>query len=119
MNPQDNSNFLKLGDLKEHRILLKSLIVFLPLAFFGLLAIFFPVLYAIFPVQESELCVCSFWTMYDNESAAFLIDPTPKAFATLLLVNTISFYVVNFVALLAMVIMVWRIRHTDDDTFLR
>lgn len=37
----------------------------------------------------------------------------------LLYTNTISFYVTNFVALLTMVILVWRIRHTDDDTYLR
>ena len=58
--------------------------------------------------------------MQANGDAPFLIDLKPKhAFSTFFIINTISFYVVNYLALLGMVYMVWQIRHTDDDTFLR
>ena len=63
LNPQDNTNFLKLDDMKENKILLRSLYIFIPLLVFGILALFFPIIYAVFPVQESEVCVCSFFFM--------------------------------------------------------
>ena len=48
-----------------------------------------------------------------------IIDLQRNVFNGLFLSNTISFYVINFICMLGMVILVWRIRHTDDDTFLR
>ena len=63
LNPQDKTNFLKLDDMKENKILLRSLYIFIPLLVFGILALFFPIIYAVFPVQESEVCVCSFFFM--------------------------------------------------------
>ena len=57
--------------------------------------------------------------MYENGNSLFVIELTDQTFSMLLVANTISFYVVNFGGLLAMLMMVWRIRHTDDDTFLR
>ena len=61
--PEENPDFLHLQGLKEHRLLLKSLFIFIPLCIFGALSMFFPVIYAMFPVQESETCICSFIKM--------------------------------------------------------
>lgn len=56
-----------MNDLKEKKILLKGIIYFfIPVCLFGILAMFFPIVYAIFPVQESEICVCSFFEMQND-----------------------------------------------------
>ena len=118
--PNEAKDFLRLSNLKEHVLVKKALVLFSPVILFGILAMFFPSVYSVFPVQESEICMCSFFKMQANGDAPFLIDLEPKhAFSTFFIINTISFYVVNYLALLGMVYMVWQIRHTDDDTFLR
>ncbi len=66
-----------MNELKEKKILLKGIVfVFLPVCLFGILAMFFPIIYALFPVQESEICVCSFFSMQDTGDAPFVIDLT-------------------------------------------
>ena len=48
--------------LSEKRIIGVGLLCFqLPILFFGVLAIYFPFVYAFLPVYESEICVCSFY----------------------------------------------------------
>ena len=48
---KDSTDF---GYLKETTLLLKGLLYYLlPICFFGVLAMFFPSIYAFFPVQES------------------------------------------------------------------
>ncbi len=62
-----NDEFQEMNDLKEKKILLKGIIYFfIPVCLFGILAMFFPIVYAIFPVQESEICVCSFFEMQND-----------------------------------------------------
>ena len=59
--PNDNKDFLRLTNLKEHVLLKKALLIFSPVILFGVLAMFFPSVYSVFPVQESEICMCSFF----------------------------------------------------------
>ena len=44
---------------------------------------------------------------------------TTHAFEIITLDNTLSFYVVNWIGLLILICLVYRIRHTSDDTFLK
>ena len=57
--------------------------------------------------------------MQQNDSALFFIDITTSSFATLSFVNSVAFYVVNWVGLFILCVLVYRIRHTGDDTFLK
>ena len=42
-----------------------------------------------------------------------------SAFEILTVANTLSFYILNWIGLLILIILVYRIRHTSDDTFLK
>ena len=56
--------FQEIGGLKEEKILCKGLLfILLPGCIFGLLAMFFPSFYVLYPLQESGYCVCSFYEM--------------------------------------------------------
>ena len=57
--------------------------------------------------------------MQVNKESIFFTTLSEDDFDTLFLTNTISFYILNFAALLGLVILVYQIRHTGDDTFLR
>ena len=53
-----------MNGLREKTILCKGLIFFfVPIAVFGAFSVFFPGFYALFPVQESAICICSFFEM--------------------------------------------------------
>ena len=60
----DQDQYREMSELKESRIVFKGLICyFIPFCILGVLAMFFPVFYSLFPVQESEICICSFYRM--------------------------------------------------------
>ena len=64
-----------MSDLKESRILLRGILyIFVPIVLFGVLAMFYPVIYTFFPVQESEGCVCNFNERSVDKNVSFLID---------------------------------------------
>ena len=56
--------FQEIGALQEHKILYKGLLyILLPACIFGCLAMFFPSLYVLYPLQESGYCICSFYEL--------------------------------------------------------
>ena len=56
--------FQEIGALQEHKILCKGLLyILLPACIFGCLAMFFPSLYVLYPLQESGYCICSFYEL--------------------------------------------------------
>lgn len=117
---KSHSGFNEMSDLKESRILLKGLLYFfLPGCIFGVLAMFYPSVYATFPVQESEGCVCSFFESQENGSHDYLIDLDGKTFKSLTRANSVMFYIVNWFGLLVLIWLLYGIRHTGDDTFLK
>ena len=68
-----DANYLNLNTLKEKRILLRGAAIFLPVCLFGILAMYFPLVYAIFPVEESMVCACSFFEMQRDGDKPFII----------------------------------------------
>ena len=54
----------------------------------------------------------------DDDSLA-LIDLTDETIRTLTVANSISFYIVNWIGLFVLIWLVFRIRHTSDDTYLK
>ena len=112
--------FQEIGGLKEQKILCKGLLfILLPGCIIGCLAMFFPSFYVLYPLQESGYCVCSFYEMQLNNSEVFVITLNYSAFEILTMANTLSFYIMNWIGLLILIILVYRIRHTSDDTFLK
>ena len=47
------------------------------------------------------------------------MDLTTASFARITLANSISFYILNWIGLLLLIWMVFRIRHTGDETYLK
>ena len=47
------------------------------------------------------------------------MDLTTSSFARITLANSISFYILNWIGLLLLIWMVFRIRHTGDETYLK
>ena len=63
-NNLTNHEFHQMNGLKEKTILCKGMTYFfLPIVIFGAFSAFFPSIYALFPVQESAICICSFFEM--------------------------------------------------------
>ena len=107
-------------DLREKTILCKGLLYFfIPIIIFGTFSVFYPGVYAIFPVQESAICICSFFEIQINGNGNWVLHLDHNSFETMTLANSISFYVVNWLALIILIWLVFRIRHTGDDTNLK
>lgn len=88
-----------------------------PLYLTGLLGFFFPWVYAFVPVHASEICLCSF---YNKQATGERTYPFLKDYMLipLLEINQVSFYVVNFLFMLALIWMVNKIRHIHDNTYI-
>ena len=116
----NQKQFQEIGGLQERKILCKGLLyILLPGCIIGCLAMFFPSIYVLYPLQESGYCICSFYEMQVNDNDAFTFKLTTHTFEIITLANTLSFYIVNWVGLLVLICLVYRIRHTSDDTFLK
>ena len=99
-------------------MLLKILKIISPLAALGVFGCFFPWVYTVIPVSRSGICLCNFYTLQaiGNRSFWFLND---SYLPTMQLVNQLSIYLVNFAFLFALVFMVHKIRHINDNTQIR
>ena len=95
------------------------MICFVPLAAFGILAIFFPYVYAFMPVDETELCVCSFYKELSCDPDHYIILKGPSQYQILQGINITSFFVVNWIVLFLIVLMVCQIRHMNDETLIK
>ena len=61
---ENQKKFKEIAGLKEQKILCKGLLmILLPACIFGILAMFFPSIYVLYPLQESGYCICSFYEM--------------------------------------------------------
>ena len=74
----DTSQMNKIRDLTESKLIKKGMLCFLPICIFGILAIFFPYVYAFLPVDETELCVCSFYRLIYLGKRNFVILDRPE-----------------------------------------
>ena len=97
---------------------------FIPIMTLGLMSMIFPYVYAFLPVHESELCVCSFyhqiWKREHGEGGrTFLLLNSSADYEVLQTINSASFYIVNWLALVAIVAMVYAIRHVMDETLIK
>ena len=99
-------------------MLLKILKIISPLAALGVFGCFFPWVYTVIPVSRSGICLCNFYTLQaiGNPSFWFL---NASYLPAMQLVNQLSIYVVNFGFLFALVFMVHKIRHINDNTQIR
>jgi len=94
---------------QEDVLIRKSIKYFLgPSLLLGLSSIFFPLTYALVPAHESGLCFC---TLIQGKLWQKLL---PISFLYYLGLNTIMFYGVNWIFLLSIITMLYKIRHIKD-----
>ena len=82
-----------------------------------ILSIFFPLVYLVSPVHESEICLCSFYKQ--NPDRRFLLPLNEDNFYTLLSISDSAFSFMNWLAQTIIVVMLYRIRHTSDDAWVK
>jgi hypothetical protein len=99
----------QMSNLKEKVILRKLYLYFLgPSLAVGIIGLFLPLFYVLVPAHESSQCICKL--------SSGLI---PIKNFTLLVINTLVFYTVNWVFLLLLCLMLHRIRHIKDKLQIR
>ena len=87
----------------QEKVLIKKIYAYflLPALMMGLLAVFFPLLYALVPAHESYECICS---LNSKPLTLNILSISPTA---LLITNTLVFYSVNWVFLLTLILMLF------------
>lgn len=97
--------------LMEKKLILKRLVVFAGLtSAVGLSSFFFPYVYSIVPVYETQMCFTYF------ESSHYVIPQmTASSEDSIVQANILSFITFNWLELLAMVLIIFKIRNAKDE----
>lgn len=114
MNP-DQVYLVQMESLQENYILKKLVIWLTPCLLIGLLGLLLPFFYAILPVHAADICLCSFYAEKIKDGRAY-VALTQNDFVFLEVLNLLSQLGVNFAFLFALIWMVYKIRHINDDT---
>lgn len=102
-------------ELQEDQVIKRFSLYMTPGLVLGFMGFFLPFFYALLPVHEADVCLCSFYNekLYDNRAYVAL---TQNDFLFLQVLNMLSYYAVNLSFLCGLIWMVWMIRHIDDTT---
>ena len=102
----DQSYKRELNNLKEKTLLCKGFLFFiLPFTVFSIFGIAYPYVFALVPAHESEICLCSFPATSNNA----------QTFNLLKTINTVMFFFVNWMFLLALLCINYKIRHVKSN----
>jgi hypothetical protein len=82
------------------------LYVILPITLFSIVGMWSPYFYVLLPVHQSEICLCSFDTLRNASESEF------RAFQVL---NQTVFFTLNWMFLLALIWMNYKIRHIKSN----
>lgn len=86
----------------------------IPSLLLGVLSFYFPYIYAIIPAHESVACIC------DLQQKAHMAHKIKDWQVTsMILINTVMFYGVNWIFLIVNIMMLFRIRHINDKLWVR
>jgi hypothetical protein len=106
-------------NLREEVLIRKSFLYFvLPWLVIGVLGAFYPYVYAFIPAHESGVCLCSYYAAM-FESKSFFILKTRESYYVLQFINILAVFFVNWAFLFVLVVMIYRIRHIDDDSLIK
>lgn len=105
----------RLKKLQEWNLMRTGIIWFLiPSLILGVLSIFFPTIYAIIPAHESGSCICHL-----QHDSLMVYEIQNWQVTSMLLINTVMFYGVNWIFLVVNIMMLFRIRHINDKLWVR
>lgn len=91
-----------------------------PFALLGILACFFPYIYIFIPDAESDLCICSYYNaMYDLSNPSHYLLMNDNSYPIMKTINTFMLFGVNWIFLVGLLIMLFKIRHIEDETMIK
>lgn len=107
--------------LREENLIYKGFLYFLlPSCIWGIFGIFFPAIYTIIPVHESDICLCSFFEKAANPNHwNYILLKQGQSYFPYRNVNTVAFFFVNWLFMMALIQMIYRIRHIHDETLIK
>jgi len=76
---------------------------------------FDPYVYSVIPDKLSDVCLCSYFKANVSGIDKILYISREKTFQVLSLVNIVMFYFVNWVFLIALIFMMFKIRYIKDN----
>lgn len=106
--------------LREEVLIWKGFAFFLlPSLILGILGLFSPIAYTIIPVHESDMCLCAFYQEAVCQDHNYWLFNSSFKYYKMRATNTTVYIVVNWVFLLILIKMIWRIRHINDETLIK
>lgn len=107
-----------MSTLTEDNLLKKVAIYLSPGFIVGFMGFFLPFFYAMTPVAQANVCLCSFFQEKIENNRAFIML-TSNSFLFLEILNDVSYYSVNFLFIGGLIWMVYQIRHIKDHTLIK
>ena len=104
----------ELDKLNEIVLIKKSFLFIAFMTGLSTIGMFVPYVYAIIPVHESAVCMCSFLKSDGNRSPILELH-TDNQYYTLQIINIFSYFFVNWAFIVCLIIMGFRIRHIKDN----
>ena len=127
METKENDDFekeqvKKMTNLREEVLLKKGIAYFLiPSIILGIMALFLPGIYSIVPVHESDICLCYFFSKVFDETnpSDYLFLDKQSSYVNFRFVNSIAFFLINWIFLMVLIWMIYKIRHINDETLIK
>jgi hypothetical protein len=96
------------------------LYLILPFLLISLLGFRFPYVYVMLAVNETDMCMCSYFENYSDHRYLILNNQSSnEAFMSLSMINLTTTRLWMFACVLAMTVMIYRIRHIQDETLIK
>lgn len=107
-------------NLREETLIFKGVFWFLlPSICIGVLGVFFPAVYSIIPVHETDTCLCYFFKQVFDHNRKYLFLDQQSSYLNYRLMNSVAFFVTNWTFLMLLTWMIYRIRHIQDETLIK
>lgn len=125
METNDVKYIKEMKQLREEVLLKKFFIYFVaPALVFSVLGCYFPYVYAMLAVNESDMCICSYFNDQHQAHSVFLhIDTTyedvQNEYTTLQFINLATSKFWNLLIIGSIFYMMYRIRYIKDDTLVK
>lgn len=104
--------------MREEVLIKKGvLFVLLPALFIGMLAYFFPYVFAVTPTHFTEICACEYY--YRDRTNYYLILDDSDDYIAIIGTNMLMMSLYEFAYFAVLLGMIYRIRHINDDTLVK
>lgn len=104
--------------MREEVLIKKAIYYFLlPAVLIGILAYLFPYVFAVIPTHFTQICACDYF--YREKTEYYLLLDYKDDYLSLIFINEMMSSIYSFAYFAALLIMIYRIRHINDDTLVK